>query len=193
MRKLKLQMQISLDGFVTAEYGGTNFNWDNEVRGFSIDNLENVDCILLGRNTAEGFIPHWGGVANDPEDSDHNIGKLLTDIPKVIFSKKLKTSKWDNATIAKGDIKEEIEKFKKKKGKDMIVYGGYTLVSSLIAQRLIDEFYLLVNPVAVGSGEPIFKSLKSNLQLTFIKCEPFACGTVLLCYERSSRSVDSKD
>ena len=91
MRKLKLQMQISLDGFVTAEYGGTNFNWDNEVRSFSIDNLKNVDNILLGRKTSEEFI-FWRGVANNPKDSDYKIGKLVTDIPKVIFSKSLKAT-----------------------------------------------------------------------------------------------------
>jgi dihydrofolate reductase len=183
MRKLKLQMQISLDGFVTADYGGTNFNWDNEVKKFSIDNLKNVDSILLGRNTAEGFL-YWRGVASNPKDSDYKFGKLLTDIPKVIFSKTLKASKWDNATIAKGDIVEEIKKLKKKKGKDMIVYGGYSFVSSLIKHGLIDEYYLLVNPVAVGSGQPIFSSLKRNLQLTLEKCKQFTCGTVLLCYTR---------
>jgi len=182
MRKLKLQMQISLDGFVKADYGGTNFNWDNEVRNFSIDNLENVDCILLGRNMSEGFL-YWKEVAGKPKDIDYTFGKKVADIPKVIFSKKLKTSKWDNASIVKGDIVEEIKTLKKKKGKDIIVYGGYSFVSSLIQNRLIDEFYLLVNPFAVGSGEPIFKSLKSSLQLTLVKCKPFTCGTVLLHYE----------
>jgi dihydrofolate reductase len=183
MRTLKLQMQISLDGFVKADYGGTNFNWDNEVRSFSIDNLKNVDCIILGRNMAEGFL-YWREVAGKPKDSDYKFGKKVTDIPKVIFSKTLKASKWDNATIAKGDIVEEIKKLKTKKGKDIIVYGGYSFVSSLIQHGLVDEFYLLVNPFAGGSGEPIFNSLKSNLQLTLEKCKPFACGTVLLCYAR---------
>jgi len=86
MRKLKLQMQISLDGFVKADYGGTNFNWDNEVRNFSIDNLENVDCILLGRNMSEGFL-YWKEVAGKPKDIDYTFGKKVADIPKVIFSK----------------------------------------------------------------------------------------------------------
>lgn len=184
MRTVKLQMQISLDGFVTAEFGGTNFNWDDEVRSFSVNNLKNVDTILLGRNTAEGFIPTWGGFANHPQDSNYKFAKRVTDIPKIVFSNKLKTNKWDNATILKGDLAEEMKILKKKKGKDIIVYGGYSFVSSLIQQRLIDEFYLLVNPVAVGSGEPIFNTLKSNLPLTLQKCKPFACGTVLLYYTR---------
>ena len=182
MRKVKLQMQISLDGFVTAGYGGTNFIWDSEVRNFSINNLTNVDCIILGRNMSEGFL-YWKEVANNPKDSDYIFAQKVTAIPKVIFSKTLKTSKWDNSSIVKGEIEEEIKTLKNKRGKDIIVYGGYSFVSSLIQYRLIDEFYLLVNPFAVGSGEAIFRSLKSYLQLTLVECKPFTCGTVLLHYQ----------
>lgn len=184
MRKLKLQMQISLDGFVKMEQGGTNFNWDDEVRSFSIENLTGVDDILLGRNTAEDFIPTWAEVARNPTDDNYKYGKLLTDIPKVVFSNKLKTGKWENATIVKGDIVEETNALKNKKGKDIIVYGGISFVTSLIGHELIDEFYLLVNPFAVGNEYSIFKSLKDDLQLTLEKCQPFACGTVLLFYSR---------
>jgi dihydrofolate reductase len=184
MRKLKLQMVMSLVGFVKGDYGGANIKWDKEAWQFCIDNLKNVDSILLGRKTAKDFIPHWKGVANNPKDSDYKLGKPLTDIPKIVFSKKLRTSKWDNATIAKGDIVKEIKALKKRKGKDMIVYGGYSFVSSLIQFGLIDEYFLLVNPVAYGSGEPIFNSLKNNLQLKLEKCKPFVCGIVLLHYKQ---------
>lgn len=177
-------MVISIDGFVEGDYGGANIQWDDEAYKFCIDNLKNVDCILLGRNTAEGFIPHWRGVANNPKDSEYKLGKPLTNIRKIVFSKKLKTSKWDNATVAKGDIVKEIKALKKRKGKDMIVYGGYSFVSSLIQHGLIEEYFLLVNPVAYGSGEPIFNSLKNNLQLKLETCNPFPCGIVLLHYKQ---------
>jgi dihydrofolate reductase len=84
--------------------------------------------------------------------------------------------------LAKTNIVEEINKLKKKKGKDIIVYGGYSFVSSLIRHGLIDEYYLLANPLAVGRRQPIFKILKSNSRLTLKECEPFACGTILLRY-----------
>lgn len=179
-------MQISVDGLVTTDdKGETNFKFrDNEVTNFDIENLKNVDSILFGRNLAEYFIPRWAKIASNPKDDNYKLGKLLTDIPKVIFSKTLKTSKWNNVTIANGGIVEEVKKIKNKKGKDIIVYGGYSFVSSLIHYGLIDEFYLLVNPVAVGIGEPIFKSLKSNLELTLVQCKPFKCETVLLSYKR---------
>ena len=184
MRKLKLQMSMSLDGSVTETKGATGFKWSDELRSFSTENLIGVDDILLGRKTAEDFIPYWAEAAADPEDGDQEFGKLLTDIPKVVFSNELKTGKWENTTIVKGDIAEQVNALKSKKGKDIIVYGGISFVTSLIERELIDEFYLLVNPFAVGNEQTIFKSLKNDLQLKLEKCEPFACGTVLLCYSR---------
>jgi len=173
MRKLKLQMNISLDG-----------KWDDEMTRFSIDNLKKVDSILLGRVTAEGFIPYWAEVAKNPKDSFYKLGKLLHDIPKVVFSKKLKTGKWDNATIVKGDITKQVKTLKKKKGKDIIFYGGDSFASSLIRHNLVDEFYLLVNPAAIGNGKTIFNPLQNNSRLTLKKSKPFPCGTVLLYYAR---------
>ena len=176
-------MQISLDGFVTAFKGGTNFNWDDEVRNFAIANTENVDCIILGRNTAKDFIPHWASVAADPSDADFAFGKILTETPKNVFSKTLVNSEWANTTLSKGEIVEEINQLKRQEGKDIIVYGGASFASSLIKHRLIDEYHLLVNPVAIGNGMPIFKGLESNLILALTNCKQFSCGTVRLCYE----------
>jgi len=173
MRQLKLQMNISLDS-----------KWDDEMTRFSINNLKSVDNILLGRNTAEGFIPYWEGVAKNPKDSLYKLGTPLNDIPKIVFSEKLKTSKWDNASLAKGDITKEIKKLKKKKGKDILVYGGDSFVSSLVQHGLIDEFYLLVNPAAIGTGKSTFNPLKNNLKLTLKKTKPFPCGIVLLYYAK---------
>ena len=85
MRKLKLQMVMSLDGFAKGDHGGANIEWDKEAWQFCIDNLKNVDRILLGRKTAEGFISHWKGVTDNPKDSDYKLGKPLTDIPKLFF------------------------------------------------------------------------------------------------------------
>ena len=176
MRKLKLQMNILLDD-----------KWDRGMTKLSMDNLKNVDCIFLGRNTAEGFIPDWAGIASNPKDEFQKLGKRLTEIPKVVFSKKLKTSKWDNAMVVKDNMVQTVRSLKKKKGKDIIVYGGDSFVSSLIQHDLIDEFYLLVNPVAIGNGEPIFNPLKKDLQLTLVKCKAFASGAVLLQYERTNK------
>jgi dihydrofolate reductase len=182
MRKLKLQMQTSLNGIGTIEPEARNFKWDDEVRNFSIENLNTVDTIALGRNTAEDFIPHWEKVSKDPDHDDHKLGKLLTDIPKVVFSEKIKSNKWANATLMGGDIEDEIRKLKNTPGREIIVYGGISFVSSLLKHELLDELCLLVNPSVFGTGETIYASVKDNFQLTLKGSRQFACGTVLLSY-----------
>jgi dihydrofolate reductase len=114
MRRLKLQMQVSIDGMVAVQRGHAHFkgNWDEEVRQYSIANAANVDCILLGRKTATGFIPHWKSVADNSEDADFEFGTLMTDIPKVVFSRTLRKSKWPNATVTNGEIIDSVNQLK---------------------------------------------------------------------------------
>src|SRR6185295_18391066 len=97
MRKLKVQMNISLDG-----------KWDRGMSKFSVENLNNVDCILHGRKTGEGFIPYWTEIAKKPNDSEYELGRLFTTIPNVVFSNTLKVSQWDNTTVLRGDITEQV-------------------------------------------------------------------------------------
>ncbi len=182
-RRLKLQMQISIDGMVAAQKGKTFFNWDDEVRRYSIANAANADCILLGRKTAMGFIPHWKSVADNPKDADFEIGKIITGIPKVVFSRSLHKSEWANASIANDEIVDSVNQLKQQRGKDLLVYGGSSFVASLISHNLIDEYHLLVNPVALGSGQTIFSGLADTLRLNLVFNRAFSCGTVLLHYE----------
>jgi dihydrofolate reductase len=185
-RRLKLQMQISVDGMVgtQTQRDGGQFNWDEEVRQYSIDNTAGVDCILLGRKTARGFIPHWESVAANPSVADHDFGKLVTGIPKIVFSTTLQKSEWPNATVMTGEITTSVNELKSRPGKDLLVYGGNSFVASLIEHDLIDEYHLLVNPLALGSGLTIFSGLGNTLPLTLVKNRAFSSGTVLLRYER---------
>lgn len=185
MRKLKLQMQVSIDGMVAAQRQTDpgHFNWDEEVRQYSISNATNVDCILLGRKTAADFIPHWKSVGANPKDADFEFGKLITGIPKIVFSRTLGKSDWPNATVANGEIAGSVNQLKRQTGKDLLVYGGSSFVASLIESNLVDEYHFLVNPVVLGSGVTIFAGLADPLCLTLVKNRTFSCGTVLLCYE----------
>jgi dihydrofolate reductase len=173
MRKLKLQMNILLGN-----------KWDSGMSDFSIDNLVDVDCILHGRKTGEGFIPYWNEVANNPADAEHQLGKRFAEIHNVIFSNTLRVSKWDNTTILNGDIAEEIKALKNKQGKDIMVYGGDSFVTSLMQHDLIDECYLLVDPAALGNGQQSFNPIQNDSGLTLVNSKPFACGTALLSYSR---------
>jgi dihydrofolate reductase len=184
MRKLKLQVQMSIDGCIA----GPNNEMDWLIR--DIKNLkyihgiaESVDTILLGRKMTDEFISYWTAVMNKPDDPMYAFAKKMIEIPKVVFTKTLNKSKWMNTELAKGDLKDEIIKLKTQNGKDILVYGGASLDSSLIKENLIDEFYLFVNPIVMGNGKNIFKDIKEIQKLSLIESKVFDYGLVLLHYE----------
>lgn len=186
MRKLKLQVQMTVDGYIAGPHGEMDWmalNWDDALKQYVTDLTEPVDCIILGRKLAEGFIPHWAAVAANPDNPEFAAGKKFTDTHKVVFSKTLDKPKWDNTVLAKGDLVDEITQLKKRDGEDIIAYGGASFVSALIKEGLIDEFHLFINPTAIGDGMAIFKELAGKQSLTLVKASSFDCGIVVLTYE----------
>ena len=186
MRKLKLQVQMSVDGYVAGPNGEMDWmewNWDDKLKQYVTDLTEPIDCIVLGRKLAQGFIPYWASVAANPNDPQFTAGKKFTGTYKVVFTKTLDKSEWNNTDIAKGELVDEINKLKNQDGKDIIAYGGATFVSSLIKAGLIDDFHLFINPTAIGNGMTIFKELEGKQNLTLVKSTSFDCGIVVLNYE----------
>jgi dihydrofolate reductase len=172
-----------MDGFIAGPNGEMDwiiFNWSDDLNEYVNQITNPVDTILLGRNQAQGFIPHWTAALNDPESAES--AKKFVETPKMVFSKTLTESPWANTRIATGELTEEINALKRQDGNDMIVYGGATFVSALIRERLIDELHLFVNPVVLGKGMPIFQEVteKQNFKLIFSK--QFACGIIVLTY-----------
>jgi dihydrofolate reductase len=183
MRKLKLQTQLSLDGYCAGpqhEMDWMVWNWDEPLKAFVKELTEPVDTILLGRNLASGFIPHWEGVSANPSDESFAFGKKMVETHKVVFTKSLEKSEWKNTVLAKGDLVKEVNHIKAQAGKDMIAYGGSTFVSKLIKHNLIDDYFLFINPAGLGKGLPIF-SERTNLKL--IKSQAYSCGIVVLHYQ----------
>jgi dihydrofolate reductase len=185
MRKLRLQVHMSIDGCIAGHNNEMDWLvWDDDYIKYLNDITESVDTIIMGRKMVDGFIPFWTEVANKPDDPMHEIAKKMVEIPKVVFTKTLSKSDWQNTDIATGDLRDEITKLKNLDGlRDIIVYGGVSFDSSLIEEKLIDEFYLFVNPIILGSGKTIFKNLKEIQKLRLIKSKVFDCGLVLLHYE----------
>jgi dihydrofolate reductase len=179
MRKLKLQMQITLDGFVAGSQG--QLDWmtpetdERQVR-YLQELTANMDLILLGRKMAEEAIPHWENVTNTQTDGDElEYAKTFVSTMKIIFSKTLHATKAKNARIERGDLKESVTKLKDQPGSDIIVYGGASFVSELITNNLIDEYHLLVNPIAIGNGKTIFTGQQ---RLKLIESMSFTNGVV---------------
>ncbi|MEO6232973.1 MAG: dihydrofolate reductase family protein, partial [Ferruginibacter sp.] len=115
---------------------------------------DSVDCILLGRKLAEGFIPYWAAVAINADDPQVVAGKKFTETKKLVFSKTLESSApsdngWNNTVVTSGDLVEKVTQLKSENGKDIIAYGGANFVSALIKHSLIDELHLFINPAAI--------------------------------------------
>lgn len=186
MRKLKLQVQITVDGYIAGPAGEMDwmtFGWSDDVKAYVTELTEPVDCIILGRKLAQGFIPHWAGIAADPANPEYEAGRKFTDTQKVVFSKTLEEIEGKNTVLATGDLMEQINNLKSEAGGDIMAYGGAAFVSSLIKHGLVDDFYLFVNPAAIGKGLVIFKDTESTQALTLVKATPFDCGIVALHYQ----------
>lgn len=186
MRKLKLQMQTSVDGFVSTgpndDQAWVTWAW-KEIRPQVLDLLDSSDTILIGRKLAVDYIPHWENVNKKTGDPMYEIAERIVPAKKVVFTKTMGKSVWNNTVLAKGNLADEVNKIKNQTGKDIIVYGGRSFVSSLIKEGLINEFYLFVNPVALGRGEPIFSQLTNIQQMRLLDSITYPCGIVLLNYK----------
>jgi dihydrofolate reductase len=191
LRKLKLQVQISIDGYIAGPNGEMDWmvwNWDDNLKNYVFEITESVDTIILGRKMTDGFVSYWSDVMTKPDDPSsidrsHAFAKKMLETPKVVFTKTLKVSKWGNTVLATGDLTDEIMKLKSESGKDIIVYGGATFDSSLLKAGLIDEFHLFINPAAIGSGMAIFKDIREVQKFSMIKSTSFDCGIVELHFE----------
>lgn len=161
MRKLKLLMQLSIDGYVGGPKGDLDWrtwNYDHKLKIFANSLRDACDTILLGRKMAEVFIPHFEETVNNMEakngdealDEKFAYADRMVTMPKIVFSKTLQTIGGRNVSVENGDLITAVKNLKGKKGKDLIVYGGVGFVSSLIKEGLIDEFNLFVNPIMIN-------------------------------------------
>ncbi len=186
MRKLFLFMMVSLDGF--HEGPNHDLSWhnvDEEFNEFAIKQTRNVGALLFGRRTYELMRDFWP--TEHARKTDPIVARLMNRTAKVVFSKKLKkveeTSHWKNVVLVKNKIKEETLKLKRKPGKDLAVYGSNNFCVTLLELGLLDELRIMVNPVVIGKGTPLFKGLKKRLNLKLLKTRAFNNGNVLLSYQ----------
>lgn len=187
MRKLKLQMQISVDGFVSTgpndDQKWVTWAWE-EIKPYVLELQRSTDTQLLGRKLAVDFIPYWESAIKRADNPMHELAEIIVESKKVIFTKTLEKAEWHNTELAKGNLVEEVNKLKNLSGKDIMVIGGSSFVSSLIQADLIDEFHLFVNPVALGTGDPIFGKIANPKQLKFKQSIAYDSGLILQHYER---------
>jgi dihydrofolate reductase len=180
MRKLVLQMGVSLDGLVARPGKFGTGDWgvppeDPALKARKLDWFRDAGLHLMGRTTYEEMAGFW-------PTSDDEYAAPMNDIPKVVFSKTLTRADWPRSTIASGDLADEVNALKREPGKDMIAWGGAAFAQSLSRLGLVDEYRLVIQPVALGDGLPLFAGLPKPLGLDLIEARGYADGAVLHIY-----------
>jgi len=191
MRKLVLQMQMSVDGFVGAEddhdwqvWGwGDHNRWDEALKLDFNAHFQSIDTILLSRKMVEeGYLAHWGNAAKKrAEDPFYAFAQRIIDVQKVVPSDKLQNSRWERTVVRSGDLPREVGALKAEAGKNIAVFGGAGFASALIAAGLVDEFQFYINPAALGRGTRLFDQAGfRNFRLLGSKA--YECGIVVNRY-----------
>jgi len=182
MRKLFVFNLVTLDGYF--EGPNREIDWHNvdaEFNEYAIDMLNSVDALIFGRVTYELMASYWptpDAIKNDPI-----VAEKMNTLPKIVFSRTLEKAEWNNTKLVKADIEEEIKKMKRQSGKDMALLGSGSILSQFARQGLMDEYRIMVNPVVLGDGRPLFKDIKGRLNLKLTKTRTFGNGNVLLYYQ----------
>ncbi|MCL4487521.1 MAG: dihydrofolate reductase family protein, partial [Chloroflexi bacterium] len=181
-RKLYSFNMVTVDGYF--EGASWEIDWhrvDAEFNDFAVAQLHATGALLFGRVTYQGMASYWptpAAIESDPE-----VAGLMNDMPKIVFSKTMEKAEWNNSRFVRDHIAEEVSKLKGQPGGDLGVFGSANLLSTLIQMDLVDEHRVIVNPVVLGHGSPLFKTSKDRLPLRLVKSRTFGNGNVLLCYE----------
>ncbi|HKB15300.1 MAG TPA: dihydrofolate reductase family protein [Planctomycetota bacterium] len=179
MRKLILWNVVTLDGL----FEGTR-SWDlpwheriwgEELEAFSLEQLRSADLLLFGRVTYEGMAAYW-------RTAEGEIASHMNRLPKVVFSRTLRSVDWSNSTLAKGDAAAEVSRLKGEGDGDMFVFGSATLSARLMDASLFDEIRLAIAPVLAGSGRHLFPPGQKRRNLRLLESRPLSTGAVLLRY-----------
>lgn len=182
MRKVILFNMVTLDGFFEGPNKEIDWhNVDEEFNEFAREQLDSVDTLLFGRVTYDMMASYWPtplGIKDDPV-----IAGKMNAKAKVVFTNTLDKAAWNNTSIAKGETSGEIMKLKQQPGKDLIVFGSATLAARLTKNGLIDEYRVMVNPVILGGGKPLFECINKTIKLKLINTRTFKSGNVLLYYQ----------
>jgi dihydrofolate reductase len=181
VRKVNLFMMVSLDGYF--EGPGHDLSWhnvDSEFNEFAVKQLESTGTLLFGRATYQLMAGYWPTEAAKKDDPV--VAGLMNSAEKLVASRTLEGVSWENSSLIRGDVCEAVAGLKGGQGKDIAIFGSNNLCVSLMEKGLVDEFRIMVNPVAIGGGTPLFKGTKGKIGLKLEDVRQFRSGNVLLRY-----------
>jgi dihydrofolate reductase len=183
MRKLVLFMHTSLDGFVAGPNGEMDWiNVDEEIFDYAGQRTNEADTALYGRVTYQMMKANWPTAAQLPTATKHDVehSRWYNKVAKVVLSGTLKGENLTNTLIIDGNLAAEIVKLKQEAGKDILMFGSPTAAHSLMAEKLIDDYWLFVNPILLGRGIPLFNGVKEKSALKLVASNIFSSGVVCL-------------
>jgi dihydrofolate reductase len=179
MRRVVLQMGVTLDGYVAGPGGEGDWGLPPEhpdVRAWKVASLRQVGTHIMGRVTYGQMAGHWPAAPGDYAES-------MNSLPKVVFSRTLPSADWPGTRIARGDLAGEIAALRSEPGGEIMAHGGAAFVQALSRLGLIDEYRLVILPVALGNGLPLFKDLAKPLRVDLTEARSYPDGTVIHVYQ----------
>ncbi|MFW9972354.1 MAG: dihydrofolate reductase family protein [Candidatus Odinarchaeota archaeon] len=192
MRKVIFSMQVSLDGFISRPNGELDWlppindeNLWKDIQEEMWNQLDSADTILLGRITYQFWENYWPNIKANPSSTENDIkfSHFADETQKIVFSKTLDKVEWKNTRLIKENIAKEILKMKKQSGKNMVIPGGASIAQTFMKLDLIDEYVLIIHPVILGSGKPLFEGLNNSIKLKLLRTRMLKSGAILVHYE----------
>jgi dihydrofolate reductase len=177
MRKITAGLFMSLDGVIESPQEWHFPYWSDEMGEVVGGQMAAADTMLLGRVTYEGFAAYWPTSTDDPQ-----MAARMNSTPKLVASRTLDTVEWQNSTLIKGDVVEELKKIKQQPGKNLGMTGSVNLLRSLLRAGIVDELVILVHPIVVGKGQRLFEDTGEPVPLKLTDSKTFSNGVVALTY-----------
>ncbi len=186
MRKIVSFVHVSLDGFVAAPNGGLDWIIVNEEIFDHVEKrIKETDTAMYGRVTYQMMESYWPTAADQPAATRHDIehSRWYKQASKIVLSKTMHDFNLPKTKIIGSNLTDEITKLKQGAGSDILMFGSPAATHSLMAENLIDAYWLFVNPILLGQGVPLFKGIQNRAPLKLIACKQFSSGVVCLQYE----------
>lgn len=184
MRKLSAFTFLSLNGYYKGDQNDISWHrHGGEENEFASDSMKSNNILLFGRITYELMAGYWPTPMAMQQDPAVAAG--MNQATKIVFSTTLTSAGWNNTTIMKENVMEQIRKMKETPGHDMTILGSGTMVSQFAAHHLIDEYAMMIDPVILSKGTTLFNGIGHHQNLELVNSRTFKSGAVLLHYRPS--------
>ena len=191
MRRVFLHINVSLDGFIEDKDQEIDWHFvDDEFEEYINEVLCSIDGMMFGRKAHQLLSQYWPTAASRPDASPRHLeaARMMNSLPKYVISGGGYQTQWQNSHIISGDIPAHIQGLKSEPGKDLALFAGAEVARSFIRMDLLDEYRIVVNPVLLGGGTPLFEAGQEKIGLTQVDTRAFRSGAVVLFYEPAARA-----